>query len=149
MIKHSYRTRDVLLKRCPHLRGVLNGSSYTYKGAVTECWEEQLHSLTYVTRPCSMIPPKSFPVIWSSLSGNLGKNWYSSNMFFNIHTNRSWLEERESVCLCSMRSDQCLYKAYSPTACIDLSWFRGVASIGLDWGGPKMRKNSAWVFASV
>jgi len=38
-------------------------------------------SLTMVTRLCSMMPPKSWAVIRSSLSGYWGKNLYSSNRF--------------------------------------------------------------------
>lgn len=74
------------VKRCPHLSRGLNGCC-SYNGALKESCKG---TTAHVTRPCSMIPPKSLPVICSSLSGNLGKNWYSSNMFFNIHTNRSW-----------------------------------------------------------
>lgn len=37
-----------------------------------------------------MIPPNSWPVICNSFSGNCGKNLYSSNMFLNMQTNKSY-----------------------------------------------------------
>ena len=64
---------------------------------------------THVTRPCSIMPPNSWPVICNSFSGNWGKNLYSSNIFRSMHTNRS------CVCVCVGRGvgkNQTRYQGY-------------------------------------
>jgi len=44
---------------------------------------------TMVTSECSMMPPNSCAVMWSSLSGYWGKNLYSSNRFLIMQLNTS------------------------------------------------------------
>lgn len=52
---------------------------------------------TYVTRPCSIMPPNKQAVIWSSFSGYCGKKRYSSNKFLSMHKKTSW-KVRQAIC---------------------------------------------------
>lgn len=58
----------------------------------------QYHA-TYVTKPCSIIPPNKHAVVWSSLSGYCGKNLYSSNRFLSMHKNMSCKRTMKSISL--------------------------------------------------